>query len=234
MRLKRCLKESSEMTVYEALSFAVKNCSPFLKEIGAVKGDTVKWIYSGRNEKQLTLVKKIRIDRKPTDTPKAVHELLDNLFYKKFGIKSRSNSVFATSSPAVAASYGHSFLILPMGKFTFLYNPLITDLYNRVREIGRKEDIILSKNSYPTDDEMKVLETILEKEMHKYTNKDLKKGITARVEIMVQCKEYFAIDSLYESYFTAYFRTYGIIPPTPENLTQLFDIEGGKRTLKVL
>lgn len=67
--------------------------------------------------------------RQPKDTNEYSSQLIDDFFYKKFKWKPRSEGVFATPSPATAASYNTHHLFLPANGFKYLWSPQYADLY---------------------------------------------------------------------------------------------------------
>ena len=71
----------------------------------------------------------VRPDRKPTDTPLPIHEFMDNWFYKKFGVKFRSNAMFATKSKGSSQIYGTVYVVFPIGEFKYCYSTVVSDLY---------------------------------------------------------------------------------------------------------
>jgi len=64
------------------------------------------------------------------DMPDNIHKALDIMFNKYYGWKARSNSIFCTGLRSDASEYGERvYLIFPVGKYKYLYNPYIPDLY---------------------------------------------------------------------------------------------------------
>jgi len=117
-----------------------------------------------------------RKDRKPTDTPKEIHNKLDSLFQKKFGWKVRSEGVFVTGSRS----------------FKYIWSPSISDLtvylergVHVLMRVHGKEKIIMEPEEY---------NKILKNTVNKYKSTDFEDAILSRNEIMIKCDKYYLIN----------------------------------------
>jgi hypothetical protein len=139
MRYKKFLKEDiynpHASDLYNGVLTVYKHCKPFISDL--VKGNynyltkSEDLLYSGRNESLSVISKEVRKDRKPTDMDHDLHSFYDMIFYKTFGIKSRSNSIFCSGNLHVAGGYGlNVYIIFPAGKYQSLWSDEIKDLYN--------------------------------------------------------------------------------------------------------
>jgi len=121
---------------------------------------------------------------------------VDDWFYKKFGIRARSNTVFVTKSFDVASKYGDPFLIFPVGKYTILSSSKIKDLFETLESLFKKFN---GKNlSYfddlDFDDQQKFKSFVIEKlESYNFV-KGLQKHNN---EQMINCKEYYLVTDKY-------------------------------------
>jgi hypothetical protein len=121
---------------------------------------------------------------------------VDDWFYKKFGIRARSNTVFVTKSFNVASEYGDPFLIFPVGKYTILSSSKIKDLFETLESLFKKFN---GKNlSYfddlDFDDQQKFKSFVIEKlESYNFV-KGLQKHNN---EQMINCKEYYLVTDKY-------------------------------------
>jgi len=178
MRFKQYLTEDVK-TKEEILDIIEKDCKPFLADWRKLKTD--KFILSGRSDVVYFKKKQVRKNRKPMDTPLNMHLLMDDWFYEKFGIRSRSNAVFCSFDETTASVYGYAFLIFPIGKYKAVSSKIIEDLFNAISAIrrkGHKEEKALGKELTKTLN------------IGNYTDK-----LTYHEnEIMVTCKEYYVID----------------------------------------
>lgn len=89
-------------------------------------------LYRGSNQSKdnKTVVMKPRFDRKPTDTPLLIHDIMDVWFFEKFGIKARSQSVFSTPLLRFAMRYGNPTAILPKNEVTYIYSNEVKDMFH--------------------------------------------------------------------------------------------------------
>jgi len=136
--------------------------------------------------------KKPRKDRTPIDTPKEIHKKLDELFKKEFGWKARSEGVFVTGSRSQAGMYGDPHIVLPIGKFKYVWSPSIPDLtvylerdVHVLMRIHGKEEIIMEPEEY---------NKILKNTVNKYKSTDFENAILSRNEIIIKCDRYYLIN----------------------------------------
>ena len=191
MRLQQYINEELVIDDWnEMLNIIKKDCSKSLKEFGSTP------IYRGTKEikKDNTLIRvKSRIDRRPTDTPKHLHDLMDELFKKHYGWKARSEGVFVTKYLLDASSYGKVTLFFPIGDYKYLWSKKVDDLYEQIRiQITEK---ILARGIYTrellpkhiTPEFKEMLEDIIKT----YTSKDFNKSIEE--ECMFKVKDYYLV-----------------------------------------
>jgi len=170
MRFKQYLNEASPPKE-EILALIKKDCKPFLADWRKLKTDD--FLLSGRNDKTFFTKKQVRKDRKPLDTLLDMHKIIDDWFYKKFGVKSRSNAVFCSFDIIITSGYGTPYLVFPIGKYKAVSSKNIKDLF-RVAIIN---------------DEEKIIEIL---ERGKYTDKLT--YYENEGEIMVTCKDYYMVN----------------------------------------
>jgi hypothetical protein len=146
---------------------------------------------------------KVRSDRKPKNSSLFAHNVTDEWFFKKFGIKYRSNALFCvghkmefsllSDSKKLSAtySYGKPYVVLPIGEYKCIYSPKIDDLYTVLDNDGLE--------SQPIDD---VEAKHFEKDIIKVLNdgdyqEDTLQHMIERgnnLEIMIHCQRYYLID----------------------------------------
>lgn len=128
-------------------------------------------IYRGFvNRPKVGVILKTRKDRKPRDSSIELHNEADEYFFKKFGIKFRSQSIFCTGDIQSAKKYGKVAKIKPIGDSQICWSPKCFDLIE-------KEDF-----HWMTTEEF-----ILENE---YQIGNLDKAIESGNEIMIHCDRY--------------------------------------------
>lgn len=105
--------------------------------------------YRGMSQKysldQVSLVN-TRKDRRPKDTEAAIHQVADNWFNEKFGIRFRSQSLFVTSNVGTAATYGatrqHVFRIIPLGEYSYCWSESCKDMLGLVFDCAKPVDCL--------------------------------------------------------------------------------------------
>jgi len=182
MRLKQYLNEETYTEIIETIE---KDCKPFIRDWK--KLNVNEWLYSGRRGVSGDIIKKkVRVDRKPLGTPSDIHKTMDDWFYKKFKVRSRSNAVFCTFDKLPTGYYGDTFLIFPIGKYKAVSSKHVFDLFTFIMDMRSSEWSWLNKK----------LDKL------KYTDK-----LTYHDnEIMVTCKEYYMVDDKFEMELTKHFK----------------------------
>jgi len=162
--------------------FLEKNCSKFLEETGGRK------LYRGvRNPIGDTFIGTPRKNRRPKDTPKEIHDSLDDFFDQTFGWNARSEGLFTTGSRRFASTYGLVYEIYPLGEYRFLWAPKIRDLYIRIEEKFESSQHAFDKD--PTEDE---IYAFCDDVVSEYRDDNLEKAIESGNEIMIDCNKYIA------------------------------------------
>lgn len=163
-----------------------KNCQPFLESIGQ-DVDTYK-LFRGMRTVVGTAIqrKQVRLDKRdPAQTEEPTHRKINNFFTKEFGAPFR-NAVFATGNSIEASVYGNAVhVIYPIGDFTFLWSPVVKD-----QTYDLKWHYLGGFSNVPPTQKL-VDQTLRDVE---YTMNDMKKAILSKSEIMIRCKEYYAVD----------------------------------------
>lgn len=198
----------------EMINKVISDCEQFLQQSNYPKS---KPLWRGIKEQAPYLEKQVRKDRKPTDTLEIVHQIVDRYFEKKFGVRFRSNSVFATSTSSLAeefaGKYGSLYVIFPKGNFSFAWSPNVKDLYTNLnRHLKSKFDLDQDRaemwessdgqsfmykqfNNEHTVDKIQFEQSIYGLlENLQYQNTDLSSAINSGAEIMINCNSYYAID----------------------------------------
>lgn len=82
------------------------------------------------NKSNTTKLRKVRKDRKPTDTNTIIHDMIDLYFYNKYKILARSTTVFTTPNITTALGYGVVVAVIPKGKAKYIYSNTTKDLFH--------------------------------------------------------------------------------------------------------
>lgn len=166
MKLIDLFEEALPQNFDDIVEIIKRDCKPFL-ESGA--GGL---LFRGMRNKPDVVKMSVRQDRKSKALGAKKHASADEWFNKKFGFKARSTAVFATGDDYDAHIYGNLYAIFPIGDFKFVWSEVSTDLV-----------------FFLTD-----LETIHKKlENLKFKDTDMHGAIDSGNEIMIHCKEYYAI-----------------------------------------
>jgi len=135
MKFTEYITEASkyELQVYGVVQSLTKSCRPFIQELRKSGGDLLwRGTYKSRTKSIVQVTP--RQDREPKDMPKFLQDQLDDEFKKKFKWRPRSEGVFVTARFGDAQSYGDAYMFFPVGRYTYLYNPSITDLFGEVED----------------------------------------------------------------------------------------------------
>jgi len=241
MRLQKYILNEENITK-TVLSFILDKCKPFLKELTR-DFNNINFMYSGRDHKEPYFIGKVRKNRKPLTTPENKHNTLDKLFNDKFGWKARSNAVFCTGSIENALRYSHNGLthmIFPIGKYKYLWNPRIIDLYTEIDDIKpetkvlvdltyvneiqqyvkekmKKSDTMTDIAKYRKEIINKIIDDNIKDNIEKYKkyvngykSTGLNQALKSKNEIMVNCKTYYAVNSIYDGAILNYLLEYGL------------------------
>lgn len=161
----------------------LEECAPFIRES---RGRFIyRGIFKPRGEIQIRTPEgrisayrmDVRQDRRPADSDLVVHQSADSFMKREFNIAGRSQTVFVSGSEQMASGYGKPFIILPRGDFKFLWSPIAGDMAVK----------------FEVDEEYTISEIEDKLRDMKYQTTDLPKAIASTHEIMIECKDYYAI-----------------------------------------
>ncbi len=205
MKFKQYMNESNTNDkILKMIEDIHSKCQPFILQwLYSFKNSSILMpLYRGTNSKPIYYKEKIRTDRKPTNTKQETHQVFDDLFLRKYGIRWRTNSIFTTGSYSEADLYGQVYIIFPVGRFDYIYNPVVADLY-----LYTKRKLTIDEMGHLVDG---------------YKSDNLRNAIISYNEIMITGKEYIAVqDYKYGSAIVDWFRTYRNDKPTMEKLEKI-------------
>lgn len=194
---------------YEQLVQVIKrDCQPYLNL-------TEELIYRGISNsssiKNSINKLQVRADRRPRDSVKPLHNALNEYLKKKFNHPYRENSLFATGKKSIAIGYvtsrnhedvpkdtGTVCIIFPIGQFDFCYSRKLIDVSWWLTTEGLEEFKESFMEKYPNEGTGSVtyfeeLEKFFDKEIDYVENEDIDNAIGKNRELMIKCKEYYAI-----------------------------------------
>lgn len=178
--------QEQENDVGEIVEKIISDCQPFLD---AIDGEVNEYrMYRGIKSNEDFMKKKIRSNRKSSSTPSRVQEAIDDYFEEQFGIRYRSNSMFASGSSTTVHNYGNPYIVFPIGKYQILWSKQIEDLF-----MDLPRDLRLETNVEDLSEEQ------LKEKIYNFFNNsnyqegNLKSAIKSENEIMITGKGYYAI-----------------------------------------
>ena len=204
-RLIKHLNENNNVELLDGVIEKLKSdCSIYLNDIK--RQDDI--LLSGRNSKEKFFERDVRKNRRPKDTPIEIHNIFDNHFQKKTGIRLRSNSLFCANDKDIAQGYGRPYYIFPIGKYQTWYNPKILDLYTYFHNADVKKSLDIH---ITIPEPLKLISTKIkedyeyEKLFNNYVENIVdgyKKGFPKKgdIEIMLYCDKYLAVNYNWAEY----------------------------------
>lgn len=149
-------------------------------------------------------VHQMRLDRRPKDSSLRFHEIADDWFYAKFGIRYRSQSLMTTSrvltAQAYAASTAHVMRVLPLAEYRYCWSPNAMDLLFLAKQLvdAPKEEVVESLEKLD------------------YRENDLHEAHLSGCEVMLHCSTYVTIPlNLLGIPAQGVFQESGILLPPP-------------------
>ena len=170
--------EGPDEATVEFINNVKRDCQPFLQQID----NNIKQLGLFRGisqrigmEADVFVHKQVRLDdRAPRDSDNKQHKLWNNWFKKNLGEPFR-NAMFATGDEVETFPYGEPYLVFPIGNFTFAWSPHVMDLsLNQLTTNAKSTHERLTAAEYQTD--------------------NLQAAILSGHEIMIRCKEYYALN----------------------------------------
>lgn len=194
----------SEQEIKAVRDILLKDCRPFLMEtkgngflVRGVKGLSTAKSYSALDyagEEMEYTEKQVRKDRRPLDISQNRSDIIDDWFQDKFGIRARTQCVFAGGEKMRSDElkhYGTPCIIFPIGEIKYVWSPNVEDIYGDMNlhspgegEIEGDEDLKARINKW------------LDSKHYKTT--DLQELIQTGKEVMVECDSYYAFPIEYK------------------------------------
>lgn len=143
-------------------------------------------LYRGLNPDELKEAKrngfiKVKKDRCPKHSDKLIHQYADEVFFDKFGIKFRSQSVFCTGDITSAFQYGEVKCIEPIVSkgSKICWSTIVDDFINIEYDIDMNHITKEAVEKFINDNDYRLCEL-----------SDLESAIASNNEIMVYCDTY--------------------------------------------
>lgn len=171
-----------------------KDCAKFIKDIRGASGCLRR--YDKKKMDWMISKHKTRDFRKTVDIPTDLSNKIGSLLKEKFGWNARTeNVVFCWASKEISG-FNNRYLF-PVGNYKIVWSPKINDLYRRLYKLSTLKVV---DYGYGSESDPKLIDNLYEyfiqnKLLDTYTDKNLKKAVVSKNEIMVNCKEYYLVDS---------------------------------------
>ena len=185
------------------------NCQFYLQQIKGVKSEfpldaKMSIAYRGMNSKEhhetAIVLKDVRLgDRNPADSDKETHDYINREFTKLYGQPFR-NALFITGNRSETQRYGYTFQVFPVGQFKFIWSRSVKDLWVEGRDMRRTlrlptGDTVDSETRLKNEKyKSAVFKEFHERVISQYESTDMKAAIGSGKEIMVRCKQYYAVN----------------------------------------
>ena len=193
-RIKREKAGKLRATPEEIVEMIKRDCQPFLKEIRYSVTDNylLRGYMRGLDNLDSINRMQVRKDRKPLHTNKFIHDEFDFYFEDRWGVRPRSEGVFATGDYAQASLYGRPYLFFPIGEFQYFWSDEIYDLHAYLSDT--KIGYMQSPKKWSKEDKEEVSNIIEDIVYDKYTDENLLSAIHEGHEVMFICDEYYLVN----------------------------------------
>jgi len=123
-------KDSDKFKIETEIDLILEECSDCVKLIKLTGKFFWRGISNREDDNIIQYFTEGRV-RFPKDTPKVLHELFNEIFFKKFGWKVR-DGVFVYRDTRSTWAYGDPFMIFPNNGFKYVWSTEIKDLYTKL------------------------------------------------------------------------------------------------------
>jgi hypothetical protein len=201
MRLNSYIIENIKPITAEEIS---SNCGPYLKDLKA--GKNIFSRFSVKYSFTDITIYPLKKDRKPRDTPKALHDIMNDSLREKFGWSPRSNGLFVwlTRRSSIErliklhkTSNSKLAYVFPIGPYKYIYSPSIEDIYMNWEATYNERTSYVNSSTLDSPEALEIFEKWWFEEILKtYTNKDaMKLFLTSydRIECMLKCNNVYLI-----------------------------------------
>lgn len=185
----------------EAADLINSQCKEWENALGGFSQSTLDWIfYRGvelpfHPDSPKAYLAKTRKNRRPLDTNFRVHEIADDYFLKKYGVRFRSQGIFTLRNEDLASFYGNTFMFFPLGKVNYIWSETQMDL---------GASLLGKEFHFPSSQKLKsVIHEIIDNAKYHF-NEDLnliRDPQFTRNEVVVDCENYVLVDALAKTAF---------------------------------
>ena len=160
-----------------------RHCKPYLSQFSTLEEAFTTGLFRGIRNNPPYAIKNVRLDdRKPLGMNPDTMVDVNEYFNEKFGAPFRF-SALCTGEKMLAQAFGDPYVVFPSGDYRFLWSPQVEDLNRATNKFY--------VNLEPGEPDQIVPDLIPAKVQ--YTDKDLQGAIASGNEVMVRCKQYYAL-----------------------------------------
>jgi hypothetical protein len=203
MKVAEIILEAVGVKAKDAAIKILTDCNPYLSQLG---DPSYNKLYRGVRKRLPNFsFQPLPVNRTPLDTPLELHQICDDYFLKKFGIRFRSNATFACNDAIQSTEYGAAHILFPIGEFTICWSPDVSDLtYSKVGHLEMSYYYMtvadpLYPNSFPTQEfnkEAYAEDVIAVLEDSGYRTDGLQEAIKSKNEVMIHAPDgYYLVKS---------------------------------------
>ena len=193
----------------DLVEFLRKNCLPACKDILEANKYFLRGSWKASHITQFKVgdeivrghIERPRTDRRPRDTPRWVHDAVDDFFEDKFNVQLRSASLFVSSGLREVTGYGKIYIVIPMGNYHSYFSPKVLDLTTELFPDGINEidtslirgDEFWKDEGIPKPTKAQQLEELkLFLKDAKYQDNNIE-ALKHKGEVMLVCSSYLAL-----------------------------------------
>lgn len=185
MNFKQFLLEEDNLTgihTNDLKKIIQRDCAKYLKEIKDKVLYRGMYLINDKNGNTPSVAKIItRINRRPKNSSSSFHEGFNGAFDELHYVENiRSRATFCTGNQSDAGWYGPTYAIFPIGDYTYWWSPKVIDSF-----------IDFSDNYHSHS--LAAIEDFIN--VSEYTDKNLAKAISSRMEVMLLCDSYYAVST---------------------------------------
>jgi len=187
MRYRNYLNESEFFSIdnwdqlYTSLE---KKCKPYIKELKGAKYLLVRGVNSNVVP-QFMQIRSVRKNRKPRVINSELHDKLGKYSKEHFGWNFRTEGLFTSKSVNDVTTWGHPVIIFPIGKFKYVWNDNVYELYDQYDNWGW---------SFDNDVSWRIVKDELSEYKTTNLNRYLSSSNTSVSECIINCDKYYTIN----------------------------------------
>lgn len=197
MKIFEVIDTKQGRTLESFVDALMPDCQRWFSELGGwdvALFELIMWRGINANFDSLATELPCPINRKPTMTPLDTHNICDQWFLERTGVRFRSNSFFCDPDKSVAATFGKPYIVIPKGEYKYCWSPEYADMTISLEKFGDEVIAAASRRNAKVDlaDLSNSVYEFLNNGM--YRTDRIEDALTGNGEIMLHCQEAYMID----------------------------------------